>query len=143
MVALAARSERSASGDVRVVYDGPTEPRLARGDGAQIRQVMWNLVRNAVQASPAGTTVTVGVTPGAGTVVLARGRRGARASRRRRRARIFDAFYTTRAHGVGIGLAVVKRIIDEHAALGARIDVVSPEQGGASFRVTLKDVTKA
>ena len=58
-------------------------------------------------------------------------------------ARIFDAFYTTRAHGLGIGLALVKRIIDEHAAMGGRIEVVSPEKGGASFRVTLKDVPKA
>ena len=54
------------------------------------------------------------------------------------RARIFDAFYTTRTHGVGIGLALVKRIIDDHAAhVGAHIDVVSPDSGGASFRVTL------
>ena len=36
VVALAARSERSASGDVRVVYDGPKDMHLARGDGAQI-----------------------------------------------------------------------------------------------------------
>jgi nitrogen fixation/metabolism regulation signal transduction histidine kinase len=40
---------------------------------------------------------------------------------------------------VGIGLALVKRIMDEHAALGARIEVVSARHGGASFRVTLPD----
>ena len=58
------------------------------------------------------------------------------------KARIFDSFYTTRSHGTGIGLAVVKRIIDDHARLGATIDVVSQPAGGASFRVVLsRDVT--
>ena len=142
VVALAARSERSASGDVRVVYDGPAETTLARGDGAQIRQVMWNLVRNAVQASPAGATVTVGVSPGQGSVELRVDDEGPGIADEAM-ARIFDAFYTTRAHGLGIGLALVKRIMDEHAAMGGRIEVVSPEKGGASFRVTLKDVPKA
>ena len=136
VVALAARSERSASGDVKVVYDGPNEAHLVRGDGAQIRQVMWNLVRNAVQASPAGTTVKVIVVPEARNVVLQVDDEGPGVSDEAR-ARIFDAFYTTRTHGVGIGLALVKRIIDEHAVLGARIEVVSSERGGASFRVTL------
>ncbi len=142
VVALAARSERSASGDVRVVYSGPAEAHLARGDGAKIRQVMWNLVRNAVQASPAGATVTVGVTPSPHerAVVLRVDDEGPGISEEAR-ARIFDAFYTTRTHGVGIGLALVKRIIDDHAAMGAHIEVVSPETGGASFRVTLQDAT--
>ena len=142
VVSLAARSERSASGDVRVVYEGPRDRTLARGDGAQIRQVMWNLVRNAVQSSPAGATVTVGVTPEPGAVVLRVDDEGPGITEEAM-ARIFDAFYTTRAHGVGIGLALVKRIMDEHAALGARIEVVSPEKGGASFRVTLKSVARA
>jgi two-component system sensor histidine kinase HydH len=136
VVALAARSERSASGDVHVVYDGPEGAHLARGDGGQIRQVMWNLVRNAVQASPAGSTVRVTVAPEKGEVVLRVDDAGPGVSEEAR-ARIFDAFYTTRTHGVGIGLALVKRIIDEHAVLGARIEVVSSDVGGASFRVTL------
>jgi len=138
VVALAARSERSASGDVKVVYEGPESPHLVRGDGGQIRQVMWNLVRNAVQASPAGSTVKVVVAPAAKEVVLRVDDTGPGVSEEAL-ARIFDAFYTTRAHGVGIGLALVKRIIDEHATLGARIEVVSSDHGGASFRVTLPD----
>ena len=60
------------------------------------------------------------------------------------RGRIFDAFYTTRSHGAGIGLAVVKKIIDEHAPYGAAIAVDSRSGGGAIFRVTLpKSARKA
>jgi two-component system, NtrC family, sensor histidine kinase HydH len=136
VVALAARTERSGTGDVSVLYDGPANVTLARCDGGQMRQVLWNLVRNAVQASGAGKSVHVRVEPHGKEVTLRVDDEGPGIPDEAR-ARLFDAFYTTRSHGVGIGLAVVKRIIDDHAKMGARIDVVSPESGGASFRVTL------
>ena len=50
------------------------------------------------------------------------------------RGQIFDAFFTTRSHGTGVGLAVVKRIADEH---GFAIDVESGAGQGATFRVNL------
>jgi C4-dicarboxylate-specific signal transduction histidine kinase len=57
-------------------------------------------------------------------------------------ARIFDDFFTTRTHGAGIGLAVVRRILDDHGPMGARLSVEQPTGGGASFRVTLsRDVS--
>ena len=57
-------------------------------------------------------------------------------------ARIFDDFFTTRTHGAGIGLAVVRRIVEDHAPMGVRLFVEQPSGGGASFRVTLsRDVT--
>ncbi len=136
IVELAARSERSGAGDVAVTYDGPKGATLARCDGAQMRQVLWNLVRNAVQASGAGSRVTVRVVPHGRAVALSVQDQGPGISDDAR-ARIFDAFYTTRAHGVGIGLAVVKRIVDDHASLGAKIAVDSPEGGGARFTVEL------
>jgi two-component system sensor histidine kinase HydH len=141
VVALAQRSERSGTGDVRVAYDGPTAPTLARCDGEQMRQVVWNLVRNAVQASAAGTVVTVRIVPNGREVVLSVDDQGPGIPEESK-ARLFDAFFTTRSHGVGIGLAVVKRIVDEHARMGARIEVESPASGGASFQVILRtDVT--
>jgi nitrogen fixation/metabolism regulation signal transduction histidine kinase len=57
-------------------------------------------------------------------------------------ARIFDDFFTTRTHGAGIGLAVVRRILDDHGPMGAKLIVAAPTGGGASFRVTLsRDVS--
>jgi signal transduction histidine kinase len=131
---LARRSERGA-GDVAVVYEGPDEPVTAWCDGAQIRQVLWNLVRNAVQASAAGSQVVVRVErePKIALSVVDAGP-GVTSETKDQ---IFDAFYTTRSHGAGIGLAVVKRIVDEHARYGATIDVLSPPSGGAEFRVEL------
>ena len=51
--------------------------------------------------------------------------------------RIFDEFFTTRTHGAGIGLAVVRRILQDHASMGARLAVERASGGGASFQVTL------
>jgi two-component system sensor histidine kinase HydH len=50
------------------------------------------------------------------------------------RARLFDAFFTTRSQGTGMGLALVKRIADEH---GFSIAVDSSRGRVATFRVNL------
>jgi signal transduction histidine kinase len=136
VVALATRSERSGGGDVGVEYEGPSDQTLAVCDPAQMRQVLWNLVRNAVQASAAGSVVKVRVAPNGTSVLLSVEDRGPGIASDVR-ARIFDVFYSTRSQGAGIGLAVVKRIIDDHRELGASIAVESPADGGASFKVTL------
>lgn len=131
VVALAARSERSA-GDVAVRYEGPQGTVWATCDGAQMRQVLWNLVRNGVQASGAGTTVTVSVSETESHVLMAVSDEGPGIDPASR-AKIFDAFFTTRSQGAGLGLAVVRRIIDDHAYVGAAIDVRGGgEKGGKS-----------
>jgi signal transduction histidine kinase len=139
VVELASKAERA--GDVSVVYEGPSAAAMAKCDGAQMRQVLWNLVRNAVQASGAGATVVVRVEPHGREVVLSVDDHGPGIPSEAGD-KIFDAFFTTRTHGAGIGLAVVKRIIDDHAPMGARIELAAPDGGGASFRVALStDVT--
>ncbi len=138
--ALASHSERSAAGDVLVRYEGPEGAAFAECDPSQMKQVLWNLVRNGVQVTRAGSTVTIRVLPGAQTTVV-EVEDGGPGIPENDRARIFDAFYTTRASGAGIGLAVVKRIVDDHAAQGARIEVRCPEGGGAVFSLTLATVT--
>ena len=136
VVALAARS--SKGGGAQVHYDGPKdEPAYATCDGAQMRQVLWNLVRNAVQASPADTEVHVWVEAEADRVELTVDDHGPGIAGEARD-RIFDGFYTTRSHGAGIGLAVVKRIVDDHEELGASIALSTAPGGGARFRVTLR-----
>jgi two-component system sensor histidine kinase HydH len=126
VVELASRSERSGAGDVEVIYEGPSTPVWAICDGAQMRQVLWNLVRNGVQASGAGSFVKVSIKDVAGTphVVMAVHDSGPGIAEGSQ-AKIFDAFFTTRSQGAGIGLAVVRRIIEDHAEVGATINVRS------------------
>ncbi len=134
VVELASRSERGS--DVIVRYRGPTEPVWVRCDAAQMRQVLWNLVRNGVQASAAGETVQVVIEEDDKRVRMSVVDDGPGLTPETS-SKIFDAFFTTRSHGAGIGLAVVRRIIDDHAPFGVTIDVRSSEGRGATFEVGL------
>jgi signal transduction histidine kinase len=139
VVALAANAARGS--DVGVEYRGPDGEALGRCDGPQMRQVLWNLVRNAIQASSAGSTVTVRVEQREREVTLAVDDQGPGIPESMR-PQIFDEFFTTRTHGAGIGLAVVRRIMQDHAPMGANLEVHRAPGGGASFQVTLnRDVT--
>lgn len=130
VVELAARSERSGAGDVEVRYRGPDHPVWATCDGGQMRQVLWNLVRNGVQASGAGSRVTIEVSEREGRVVMSVSDTGPGIAPSSQ-PKIFDAFFTTRSQGAGIGLAVVRRIIDDHAAVGVSIDVRNKPESGS------------
>jgi signal transduction histidine kinase len=131
LVKLAAKSGRGA--DVRARYEGPSSaPVLA--DAAQMRQVVWNLMRNAIQASSAGDEVVVRVRDtGRGDRLLEVVDHGPGIPPEAL-PRLFDAFFTTRSHGVGIGLAVVKRILDDH---GFSVEVDSEEGRGTTLRVRI------
>jgi two-component system, NtrC family, sensor histidine kinase HydH len=134
VVELATNAARSS--DVRVEYEGPQRNALARCDGAQMRQVLWNLVRNAMQATPAGSVVKVRVRGHGPQVTLSVDDQGPGIPDEAGD-RIFDESFTTRTHGAGIGLAVVKRIVEDHAAMGASLALERAPGGGASFCVTL------
>lgn len=132
VVDLASKSGRAVS-DVSVQYTGTTSA-LIRADGAQLRQLVWNLVRNAVQASGAGDVVTVEVGEDDSGEVELSVRDNGPGIDAVAMDRLFDAFFTTRSQGTGVGLAVVKRIADEH---GFSIWVESKEGWGAAFRLRL------
>ncbi len=104
-------------------------------DPAQIRQVAWNLLRNAAQAvKPCGGTVRVACGPEEhGTVSFEIGDDGPGISREEL-ARVFLPFHTTKAAGSGLGLAIVQRIVDAH---DGTVEVESQPGAGARFRVHL------
>ncbi|MFT3766903.1 MAG: ATP-binding protein [Minicystis sp.] len=129
LVLLAAKSGRGA--DVRAAYEGPVSaPVMA--DAAQMRQVIWNLMRNAIQASSPGDAVIVRLRDAAGGERWLEVEDQGPGIPKEARSQLFDAFFTTRSHGMGIGLAVVKRILDDH---GFAVDVDSAEGRGTTFRV--------
>jgi two-component system sensor histidine kinase HydH len=138
VVALAAQSGRGT--DVIVRYEGPTFEVSAFADAGQVRQVMWNLVRNAVQASSPGAEVILRVkvedSPPrhrAATDACFEVEDDGPGISQEAEARLFEAFFSTRSNGIGIGLAVVKRIVDEHQW---RIAVETGKASGAVFRVS-------
>jgi PAS domain S-box-containing protein len=126
---------------------GPAESLMIRADAAQLSQVMLNLVANARDASPAGSTITIGALradevpflrerlpeqrhfavmfvrdrgPGIAPEVLEH---------------MFEPLFTTkRSGGTGLGLAVVQQIISEH---GGEVIVESIAGAGSTFFVVL------
>jgi two-component system, NtrC family, sensor histidine kinase HydH len=130
-------SEKSGRGaDVHVRYEGPGEAMVV-GDAAQLRQVVWNLLRNAVQVSSAGAEVVLRVTAEADGGTRLEVADSGPGIPPEAHAQLFDAFFTTRSHGMGIGLAVVKRIVDDH---GFTIEVQSAPGHGATFVVSMPPI---
>lgn len=103
------------------------------GDADQIRQVFWNLARNAVQAMPHGGVLTVHtvITDDAYHILFSDSGRGMSHADVQR---LFQPFRTNFPSGTGLGMAISYRIVQEH---GGKIDVVSREGEGTSITVSL------
>jgi signal transduction histidine kinase len=102
-------------------------------DGELMERVMYNLVLNAAQASPPSASITVKTRQIDGMVEIAVIDRGSGIQPKLLES-IFNPFYTTKAGGVGLGLAIVSKIVDEH---GGSISVESEPGEGSVFRVYL------
>jgi len=107
-------------------------------DRQLIERVLYNLILNAAQASPPHASVTVKtrqVTDEAAgdTVEISVIDRGSGIAPKDRES-IFNPFFTTKSSGVGLGLAIVSKIVDEH---GGQISVESEPGAGSVFRVFL------
>lgn len=110
------------------------------GDPDQLQQVTLNLVRNALSATPPGGAITVRIDRDREHVRLAVRDTG-RGIDPETQARLFEPFFTTRAAdgGTGLGLAVVRSIVDEHRA---KIDVRSVVGQGAEFVIRFPEVPR-
>jgi len=124
--------------DVRIYknYSPDIPPFLM--DRQLIERVLYNLILNAAQASPAQGSVTVKTrqladTQEGDTVEVSVIDRGCGIAPKDRES-IFNPFFTTKSSGVGLGLAIVSKIVDEH---GGRIAVESEPGAGSVFRVFL------
>lgn len=104
------------------------------GDGEKLHQMALNLVLNAIQASKQGDTISVSLTDrGAEGVQLIVADTGAGISSTDLET-IFEPFFTTRPSGTGLGLAVVKDIVESHSG---NVHVDSRPGAGTTVTVTL------
>jgi len=105
-------------------------------DREAVRRALINLLRNAIQASPAGATVRIEVGDGAaaGGGALLRVIDEGRGLDAELRERVLEPFVTTRADGTGLGLAIVRRIAEEH---GGAFELADREPRGAVATLTL------
>ena len=102
-------------------------------DANQMRQALLNIIKNAIEASPADSTVSIRVydEQGRATVAVSDQGPGLPAEDREH---IFDPFFTTKSDGTGLGLAMTQQIVEEHHG-SIRVD--SEPGHGATFVITL------
>jgi PAS domain S-box-containing protein len=125
---------RRVTTDIRLTRMTP----LLLGDRVELQQVILNLISNACDAMagrPADhrlLTITTSITPD-GWVELAVQDRGTGIPPERLD-QIFDAFFTTKTSGLGLGLAICRSIVNAH---GGRLWAVNNPFGGATFHLAL------
>ena len=102
-------------------------------DAGQIKQAFYNLLRNAVQATPADGRIIIStlLTGDHVGITFQDSGRGISASQM---GNLFRPFFTTRATGTGLGLLVVRKIIREHQG---EIEIRSEEGSGTTVHITL------
>ncbi len=131
--ALMLARQQVLSHPIKIELNRATNLPEVEHDSDQIHQVVLNLLLNAVQSIDGAGTVTVkiGSHEDCATVTVTDTGRG---MSEQQISQIFRPFYTTRSNGTGLGLSLVRRIVEEH--LG-HIEVTSKLGKGSTFEVQL------
>ena len=111
---------------------GPGTGRIS-ADPQQIEQVFFNLIHNAIQAMEEGGTLTVATQATRAATVISFRDTG-KGVPKDDLGRIFQPFFTTKHRGSGLGLPIVKKIIEAH---GGFIEVDSAQGEGTAATISL------
>lgn len=117
----------------RIDVDVTAAPAGFSLDPDRMRQVLVNLLRNAVQASPDGGRVEARVASDRGELTFEVRDHGPGVPAAEA-ARMFEPFHTTRIHGTGLGLTIARRVVELH---GGTLTFTNHPDGGALFCVRL------
>jgi signal transduction histidine kinase len=117
---------------VNIKQDAGSEAKL-QGDAELIKTCFSNLMINAIQAMPGGGALDISLRPDNGFLEIKFADTGV-GIMPEDLAQIFEPYYSTKETGIGLGLPLTKKIIEEH---GGKIDVESGPGRGTTFTVTL------
>jgi signal transduction histidine kinase len=124
---------RAQAAGVRVErLPASASPRV-RGDGRRLKEALLNLVLNAIEATPPGGRVELGVEP-AGTGAVLTVRDTGRGMPAAVLARVGTPFFTTREAGTGLGVVLARTVVVQH---GGRLEYESHPGQGTVARITL------
>lgn len=106
---------------------------LLLGEEPLLRQMFWNLARNALEAMPDGGTLTVSAVNRQGTVSLSFSDNGLGMSEDVRK-HAFEPFVTSTPRGTGLGLAVVYNVVEQH---NGTIEIDSTPGSGTTVKIDM------
>jgi signal transduction histidine kinase len=124
---------RAEKQKVTTRLDAPPEPVTLTADAGQLRQVFLNLVLNALDAMPGGGILTILVRPADEWVEVEVADTGPGIAREVG-PRLFQPFVSTKDTGLGLGLVISQRIVEDH---GGSVAAANRGGSGASFFVRL------
>ncbi len=130
---VAALGDSLRAAGVTVEREPDVSPVTVTADADRLRQVLDNVLQNAIEASPSGAAVTIGVRiVGEHALITVRdhgsGLMGAVADH------LFDPFVTTKVSGTGLGLSIAYEIVHAH---DGRIEIANASGGGVVVSITL------
>ena len=128
------------SGEINENYQIEGNYKTARvnyyGNKAQFKQIFWNLVKNALKAMPDGGTLTVDFTRRKKKGIQMKFADTGKGMGKEERERMFEPFYSGFDTGKGIGMAVVRRIVDDY---NGKIHVFSTPNKGSEIVIALPE----
>ncbi|MCW5888943.1 MAG: GAF domain-containing protein [bacterium] len=118
---------------VEVIARLPPDLPLVLADSDQMKQIVLNLLLNAIEVSPPGSAVQFDVHLATPSTVVLEVRDQGPGIPPEHLETIFEPFFTTKESGTGLGLPLVHQMVTEH---GGEIDVESHVGRGSAFRIT-------
>ncbi|MBI2358912.1 MAG: sensor histidine kinase, partial [Deltaproteobacteria bacterium] len=128
---FATEAENYAARGIRVEQFFPSDLPLVQADRDKLKQALWNLCKNAVEAMPQGGTLAIKAYRSDAGVVLEIGDTGIGVAPG---IDVFEPFTTTKSSGSGLGLVVVRQIVAAHEG---NLTYTSEPGRGTAFRITL------
>jgi len=122
-----------ANRHIEVSVDLPEAIPSVKLDRQQIKQVFFNLIKNAVDVMPDGGNLKIAFGVGDAFVDISFLDTGCGIATEEL-GHVFDPYYTTKTNGTGLGLMIVRRIVEDH---GGEIEVASKPGQGTCFKIRL------
>ena len=126
-------ADLAATREVRLKIGLDGTPLIFSFDPDLLRPAILNLTQNAIQASPPGSEVEIRAASKEDSIEITVSDHG-EGIQPQHLENIFNPFFTTKPTGIGLGLAIVSKIVDEHRG---RIRVESELGSGTTFAITL------
>lgn len=127
------RNSPELRADHRVIEEHPSEAVLYLGDPNQIRQIFWNLSRNAIQAMPFGGDLRIKLDVKPDSEVSITFSDTGQGMSREQKERLFEPFNSS-SGGTGLGMAIVYQLVRDHSG---KILVESEAGNGTSISIKL------